>query len=140
MNLDDCTIYVFVRGDLKEEDQMVQAMHAVFNMAKFARFFLNEWRGANAGEPRIIMLDGGQSEKAFQKTYRKLCDGMLPVKMFAEYKDPDKLELGVTAIATIPLTKEQSLPLANYRLRRYAPPTEASAVEDLTVQRDTTLP
>lgn len=128
MNLDDRTIYVFMRGGLKEEDQMVQAMHAVFNMARFAH-------APASGEPRIVALDGGQSEKAFQKTYRKLCAGMLPASLFVEYKDPDKLEFGVTAVCTVPLTKEQSLPLANYRLRRYSPPVEASAAEDLGVQR-----
>lgn len=123
-SLDDKTIYVFVRGDLPEEQQLVQAAHAVFHMARIAGPSI---RTEVPGEPRIIMLDGGQSEKAFQRTYRKLCDGMLPPKLFAEYKDPDKLELGVTAVATIPLTKEQALPLASYRLRRYSPPAEASA-------------
>lgn len=124
--LDDKTIYVFVRGDLPEEQQLVQAAHAVFNMAIFAR---KEIADSN-GEPRIVALDGGQSEKAFQKTYRKFCAGTLPANLFAEYKDPDQLELGVTAIATIPLTKEQSLPLANYRLRRYSPPAGASPAVD----------
>lgn len=114
-NLDDLTIYVFVRGDLPEEQQLVQGFHGVFNMARFARIGKERLNG----EPRIIALDGGQSEKAFLKTYTKFCDGeLLPHSLFVEYKDPDHIELGVTAIVTLPLTKEQSLPLANYRLRR----------------------
>jgi hypothetical protein len=125
-NLDDKTIYVFVRGDLPEERQMVQAMHAVFRMCHFVAGHKNDL----PGDPRIVVLDGGQSERAFRKTYRKLCDGLLPQTWFIEYKDSDALELGVTAIATTPLTKGQSLPLANYRLRRYSPPAEASAVVD----------
>lgn len=118
MNLDDCTIYVFVRGDLPEEQQLVQVSHAVFNMART--------KGWPSGEPRIVALDGGSSEKAFNRTLRKLIGTVYPD--YVAYTDPDTPELGVTAIATIPLTKDQSLPLANYRLRRYSPPAEASAV------------
>ncbi|HWF05572.1 MAG TPA: hypothetical protein VHA06_17935 [Candidatus Angelobacter sp.] len=134
--MEDSTIYVFVRGDLPEEDQLVQAAHAVFNMSRFAGIP----KGNFAGEPRIIVLDGGKSEKAFQKTYRKLCAGMLPARLFAEYKDPDMLEWGVTAIATLPLTKEQSLPLAHYRLRHYSPPAASSAEVVLDDQRGVRLP
>lgn len=111
MNLDDKTIYVFVRGDLAEEQQMVQAAHAVFNMART--------RGWPSGEPRIIALDGGSSEKALAKTQRKL-GAAYAYNDFVCYVDPDAPERGVTAIATVPLSKEQALPLANYRLRRYS--------------------
>lgn len=112
-------VYFFVRGDLREEDQMVQAMHAVLEMAMnydpaFARY-------------RVVGLDGGQSEQAFNKTRRKMNDRQVP---HVEYSDPDFPEWGVTAIATIPLTKEQALPLANYRLRRYSPPAGASPAVD----------
>lgn len=110
-NLDDLTIYVFVRGDLPEEQQLVQAAHAVFSMAR-------SYAGLDKpGEPRIVALDGGQSQKAFAKTMRKFESGMLPVGQFEFYTDPDTPEIGVTAIATYPILKEQSLPLANYRLR-----------------------
>ncbi len=129
MNLNDCTIYVFVRGDLKEEDQMVQAAHAIFGMTQSVDYVKGE------GCPRIVFLDGGSSDKAINKTLRNL-SARLPA---VDFVDPDKQELGITAIATVPLTKEQALPLANYRLRRYTPPTEASAVEDLSVQRGATL-
>lgn len=118
-SLDDMAVYFFVRGDLREEDQMVQVNHAILEMAltydpAFAKY-------------RIIGLDGGQSEQAFNKTRRKMNDRQVP---HVEYCDPDFPQWGVTAIATIPLTKEQALPLANYRLRRYSPPTCASPVVD----------
>lgn len=106
-NLDDLTIYVFVRGDLPEEQQLVQAAHAVFNMARTD--------GWPSGEPRIVALDGGSSEKAFKKTQHKLENAGI---RHVQYVDPDIPEVGVSAITTYPILKEQSLPLANYRLRR----------------------
>lgn len=133
-NLDDLTIYVFVRGDLPEEQQLVQAAHAVFSMAR-------SYAGLEKpGEPRIVALDGGQSQKAFARTLRKFESGMLPVGQFEFYTDPDTPEIGVTAIATFPITKEQSLPLANYRLRCYSPPVVSSAAVTFDGQRGATLP
>lgn len=120
-NLDDRTIYVFVRGDLAEEHQLVQAAHAVFNMAR------TQVLKAAEGEPRIVALDGGSSPKAFAKTLRRISTAIITHTV---YTDPDTPEVGPTAVATAPLTKEQALPLANYRLRRYSPPAEASAVVD----------
>lgn len=126
--LDDKTIYVFVRGDLAEEQQLVQAAHAVFTMAWNHSAI---WAGNNplplGGEPRIVALDGGYSDKAFQKTYRKLTEKLIGL---VAYSDPDLPDLGMTAMVTGPLTKEQALPLANYRLRRYSPPAGASPAVD----------
>lgn len=114
-SLDDLAVYFFVRGDLREEDQMVQVSHAILEMAltydpAFAKY-------------RIVGLDGGQSEQAFNKTRRKLNDRQVP---HVEYSDPDFPDWGVTALVTIPLTQEQALPLKNYRLRRYSPSSGAS--------------
>jgi hypothetical protein len=127
--VNDCTIYVFVRGDLPEEDQMVQAMHAIFKMTASQR--------PDFGDLRIVALDGGSSEKAFAKTLRRICEAQIE---HAEYIDSDRKEWGVTAIATAPLTKEQSLPLANYRLRRYSPPSISSVEVALDGQRGAMLP
>ena len=123
-SLDDLAIYFFVRGDLREEDQMVQFGHAMFEMMSiydpaFAKY-------------RVVGLDGGVSEKAFNRTRQKLNNRQVP---HVEYADPDHKEWGVTAIVTIPLTKEQALPLANYRLRRCSPPSEARAEVALNGQR-----
>lgn len=109
-HLDDCTVYLFVRGDLREEDQFIQSAHAVFKVTALL--------SPGYGNVRIVALDGGSSEKAFAKTLRKIKDAAI---QHSEYSDSDKPELGITAIATAPLTKEQSLPLANYRLRRNSP-------------------
>ena len=127
-SLDDLAVYFFVRGDLREEDQMIQMGHAVLEMAlsydpAFAKY-------------RMIGLDGGQSEQAFNRTRRKMNDRHVP---HVEYTDPDHQEWGVTAIVTIPLTQEQASPLRNYRLRRYSPPSEASAEVALDGQRGASL-
>lgn len=125
----DLTIYVFVRGDLAEEDQMVQSMHAVFKMTAIQR--------PDFGDLRIVALDGGSSEKAFSRTLRRIRETQIE---HVEYIDSDHREWGVTAAATAPLTKEQSLPLANYRLRRYSPPSIASVEVALDGQRGAMLP
>lgn len=118
MNLDERTIYVFVRGDLAEEDQLVQSAHAVFDMARCQVLSTAE------GQPRIVALDGGSSPKAFNKTLSRISKAIIT---HTTYTDPDKPELGMTAIVTAPLTKEQSVTLANYRLRRYSPPVDGAA-------------
>lgn len=120
-NLDHMAVYFFVRGDLREEDQMVQATHAILEMAmKFEPAF---------SRYRIVGLDGGQSEKAFNKTRRKMNDRKIT---HVEYADPDYPDWGVTAIATIPLTEEEALPLRNYRLRRYSPVAQSQSVVSLS--------
>lgn len=113
MSLEDNAVYVFVRGDLAEEDQMVQACHVVLELGmshtqSFAKY-------------RMICLDGGSSQKAFNKTQKKLLDKGIGYLM---YTDTDHPEWGVTAIATTALTKEQALPLAKYRLRKFTPSSE----------------
>lgn len=122
--MDDLTIYMFVRGDLREEDQAIQLAHAVFKMTALL--------APGYGNVRMVALDGGSSEKAFAKTLRRIKEAQI---QHAEYSDSDRPEWGITAIATAPLTQEQSLPLANYRLRRYSPPAEASAAVALDGQR-----
>lgn len=127
-SLDDLAIYFFVRGDLREEHQMAQLAHAMFEMTSqydpaFAKY-------------RIIGLDGGSSEKAFNKTRQKLNNRGVP---HIEYSDPDFPAWGVSAIVTIPLTQEQAQPLANYRLRHYSPPSVSSAEVALDGQRGANL-
>lgn len=126
-DLDDKTIYVFVRGDLPEEQQLVQAAHVVLSFGMAYGYMKSPDWCAIAGEPRIIALDGGSSEQALQRTYRKLTEKKIPIRM---YTDPDTPEIGITAMVTGPLTKEQSLPLANYRLRRYSAVAQDQSVAD----------
>lgn len=121
VNLDNHTIYVFVRGDLKEESQLVQAAHAVFKMALVRGVIFHAI--PDTGEPSIVFLDGGSSAKAFGRTLRKLTEKKVGI---VTYVDPDSLDNGITAMATGPLTKEESFPLANYRLRHYSPAVKAS--------------
>lgn len=143
MKPDDCTIYVFVRGDLKEEDQLIQGMHAVAKVIALRpairqnETIVRAWGEPKLADWKIVALDGGASESALRRTARKITEKGVT---FVEYSDSDMPELGITALATPPLNSRESLPLANYRLRRYSPPVEASAAEDLNVQRGAMLP
>lgn len=128
MNIDERTIYIFVRNELPVEQQIVQANHAVFHMAGV--YFRNF--GCSAiGIPRVIVLQA-LSEKSLNKAIGKLRDAGIPNLQFI---DPDNPQFGTSAVATEPLTQENSLPLANYKLWRYSPPSVASAEVALNGQR-----
>lgn len=115
-SLDDLAVYVFVRQDLSEQDQRLQFAHAVLEMACL-------YRPAHA-KYRLVELDGGESEKAFRRTVRKMPERKVGHVI---YSDPDHPEWGETAIATVPLTQDQALPLANYRLRRNSPVAQSQS-------------
>lgn len=112
--MEDITIYVFVRGDLSEEDQMVQALHAVQYGTHY--FYVNS--GWTPDNPKIVALDGGSSERAFMRTESKLKKKGLRIWT---YCDSDHPEWGITAMCTDPLDPIRASVLSNYRLRRYAP-------------------
>jgi hypothetical protein len=122
--LNDKAVYVFVRQDLSEGDQRIQLAHAVLDIAMRNQI---EW-----ADYRIIELDGGADRKAFQRTVRNMQGRGIE---YIVYHDSDRKELGDTAIATMPLSKEESLPLANYRLRRNSPPVGSGAAVALDGQR-----
>lgn len=115
--MDDYTVYLFVRQDLSEQDQKIQLCHAVFKMAALLRHGLIDLK--------MVELDGGLTQKAFDRTRRRLNEKHLQA---IEYSDSDHPEWGITAIATAPLSKEQALPLENYRLRRSSPLAQGQSV------------
>jgi hypothetical protein len=123
-DLNDKAVYVFVRQDLSEGDQRIQLAHAVLDIAMRNQI---EW-----ADYRIVELDGGADRKAFGRTVRKMQGRGIE---FIVYHDSDHKEWGDTAIATMPLSKEQSLPLVNYRLRRNSPPVGSGAAVTLDGQR-----
>lgn len=110
MSLEDLAVYVFVQPELGEQDQRIQLAHAVLAMAlKF------QIAPANY---KIVELDGGFTQKAFNRTVRKMSSYDVPHVI---YSDSDRPEWGPTAIATIPAPKG-SLP---HKMRRYSPPVQA---------------
>lgn len=107
MMIDDRFVYVFIRQDIALADQLVQAMHAVFNMVACRREY---------GEPNIVLI-GIPNEKSLNRVLLKLQQCQLP--HFA-WREPD-LAIGFTAIATSPLDSQQKQSLCNYRLWRHSP-------------------
>src|SRR5208282_2678403 len=102
-------IYIFVRQDsaLTVAQQMVQSCHAVYQMAQRYR----------QNDPSLIpalILIGVPDKAALFRVINKLNDSAIGHEVFYEPDD----NLGLTAIATEPLTQEQRRTLSNYRLWR----------------------
>jgi hypothetical protein len=102
--MSDGHIYVFVRQDLAIADQIVHSNHAIYHLASMG--------GVDCGVPSVIVV-GMPHEKSMSKVLDKLRVNQLP---HYAWKDPDFNDLGVTSIATGPLTNDQRKVLANYRL------------------------
>jgi hypothetical protein len=68
MNLDDCTVYVFIRQDLPIEQQLVQGAHALFRSRQ--PFFLIP-HDPQVGHPNIVFI-GMPNLKALQRVEVKL--------------------------------------------------------------------
>jgi hypothetical protein len=108
MNLDDCTVYVFVRQDIPIAQQIVQACHAAFHVC--FSWQRKEWIGI----PFIVAI-GMPNLSSLQRARKKLDENRLEYFAFedSDFNFPDG---PMSAIATAPLTKEQKTVLANYRL------------------------
>lgn len=104
MNLDDRYIYVFVRQDVPIPQQLVNASHAAYHVAALCRL--------GEGVPSLVAI-GVPHAKAMSKVLAKLRDSQLA--HFA-WTDPDFSDLGVTSVATSPLSDQQRAALRNYRL------------------------
>lgn len=112
MNLDETTIYAFIRQDLPPGQETIQAIHAAFH----AGMAFGAEHGIQPGIPFAIATDT-PTLKSVKKAQRKL--EAAGVKHYAMV-DTD-VEEDVTAIITLPLDKVQKQILAEYRLRKYAP-------------------
>lgn len=110
MNLDDHSIYVFVRQDLPLSQQLVQSNHAMFMMASTLP--------PSEGIPSVLLI-GMPDQKALDRVVTKLtARNILHVK----YVEPDfENALGFTAISTVPLDHTQKQELCNYRLWKHSP-------------------
>jgi hypothetical protein len=104
MNLDDCTVYVFVRQDLPIEQQLVQSVHAAFH----AGMDFAARHGAHPGIPFTVLI-GLPHAKSLRKTARKLIDNLVDCHIFT---DTD-ISSDATAIATYPLNREEKQVLSN---------------------------
>jgi hypothetical protein len=101
------TLYVFVRQDIPLAQQLVQSCHAVFQVSSKITY-------PPEIEPNMVLI-GVPDEKALLKVQTKLNKHQIEHHTWSE---PD-FDFGFTAIATVPLTESEKLPLSTYRLWRY---------------------
>ncbi len=94
---------MFVRQDIPTEHQVVQSCHAVYHLATTYQ--------PDSGIPNIIAI-GIPDLAALKRVETKLQNHHIP---HFSWSEPD-YDFGFTAIATAPLTEEQKVVLANYRL------------------------
>jgi hypothetical protein len=97
-------VYVFVRQDIPIQHQMVQSNHAVLTVSSAV---------AIDGIPNIILI-GVPDVPALNRAKAKLIAHGID---HSEWVEPD-MDLGFTAMATVPLSVEEKIPLAHYRLWR----------------------
>lgn len=103
------SVYVFVRTDIPLEQQMVQALHAVYGMA--ALWVPQEHTGKDAAN---IVLLGLPSVAALRRALAKLQTSGLGHYSWVE---PDGALAGqLTALCTVPLREPERAVLKNYKL------------------------
>jgi hypothetical protein len=95
---------VFVRQDLTVAQQIVQSNHATFGMSQ---------QYPSEGTPSIVLI-GVPDKAALLRVIAKLEANGIPHHAFHE---PDS-DMGLSAVATAPITGEQRAVLSNYRLWR----------------------
>jgi hypothetical protein len=115
-NLDDCTIYAFIRQDLPPGQETIQAIHAAFH----AGMAFGAEHGNQPGIPFAVVTDT-PTLKAVKKAQRKM--EAAGIKHYAMV-DTD-VEEDVTAIVTHPVDSVHKQVLSEYRLRRYYPVAQA---------------
>jgi len=94
-----------VRQDISVAAQIVQSNHATFGMSK--QYPTNE------GTPSIVLI-GVPDQAALLRVITKLEANGIPYYAFDE---PD-FDMGLSAVATVPISGEQRAALSNYRLWR----------------------
>ena len=97
--------YLFVRYDLSPEQTVIQTNHATFEMA----YTLPQ--SVDLTTPSLVLI-GVPDKKALKKVISKL---RLNSIEFSVFDEPDD-DLGLTAVATVPLTEDQRVVLQNYKL------------------------
>lgn len=97
--------FLFVRQNISLAAQIIQTNHATFEMAQALP------KSADLVTPSIVLV-GVPDQKALEKVIRKLKLNRIAASAFYEGDD----DLGLTAVATVPLTEEQHAILENYKL------------------------
>lgn len=106
MNIDDCNMYVFIRQDLPDWQQLCHSNHAMFEMARRQGFL-----PASDGHPNVILI-GVKDQDAIKQA----CEDLRAREVdFIAWKDPDAPQLGLLSMATAPLDRRDRNKLHSYR-------------------------
>ena len=97
-----------MRTDLSLAQQVVQSNHATFAMAAQLPNGLQE-------TPSIVLI-GVPNKKALERVIKKLIDHSID---FSDFYESDH-GVGLSAVATVPLTEEQREALRNYKLWNFS--------------------
>lgn len=115
MNLDDYTIYVFIREDLPLGQDDIQSNHAAWHCGyEFGQLWQEDHHPK--GIPFLVTI-GVKSAPALLKVREKLIASNI---RFATMIDSDVDGANPTSIATHPLDAEQKQALRKYQVRKYA--------------------
>jgi hypothetical protein len=115
---------VFVRQDIPLAQQIVQSNHATFELARRLP------HPQNLNETPSCIVIGVPDKTALFRVIEKLRRHDIAHELFYE---PD-FDMGLSAVATVPLVQEQRRVLSNYRLWREPDvPTQANSVVPLQV-------
>jgi hypothetical protein len=119
--------YLFVRTDISLAQQIVQTNHATFMMA----YALPQ--GVEEVNPSLVLV-GVPNKKSLERVLRKLKMNRIDASAFFESDE----DMGLSAIATVPLNEEQRALLQDYSLWRYNDVSRAcsSVVRASTSQED----
>lgn len=116
MNIDDSSMYVFIRQDLPDWQQLCHSNHAMFEMARKQGATMpnasdNERLNELAGHPNVILV-GVKDQDALKEA----CEDLRQREVgFFAWSDPDAPQLGLLSLATGPLSKRDKNKLHSYR-------------------------
>ena len=96
---------MFVRQDIPLAQQVVQSNHATFEVAR-------RLQSPNLDETPSCIVIGVPDKPALFRVIEKLRKHEIGHQVFYE---PD-FDMGLSAVATVPLVQEQRYPLSNYKL------------------------
>ena len=96
-------MYIFVRTDLPQPQQVVQSCHAVFEVARNMP--------ACSGHPSMVVL-GVKNETQLQKVQDKMNQHGIEFRSFYE----PLFDNSLTAISSVPLSEDQRKIFKNYQL------------------------
>lgn len=110
MNLDERWIYIFIRQDLPDWQQLVHSNHAALAIGVEIPGMVRPC-DTMGGHPNLVLI-GVADEKALQAAAE---DFRQREVRFRAWKDPDAEHLGLLSLVTEPMDKRERNKLHHYR-------------------------